>query len=97
MNSTQLYKQSQIEENDFKSLALQVKALREKRSERFKEDWLPLLNTMYSIEEQNFKYTIITQDFGTLDYFPKANKLLIRRDNKWIKPGLRWIINNLFN
>lgn len=65
MNSTQLYKQSQTEENDFKSLALQIKALREKRSERFKEDWLPILNTMYSIEEQNFKYVITTQDFGT--------------------------------
>ena len=49
--------------------------------------------------ENNHKFTIDTdaqeEKFGVIDYFPKANKVLIRKDNKWIKPGLKWIITNL--
>lgn len=43
------------------------------------------------------KITIDTQsdEFGIVDYFVKANKILIRKDNKWEEHGLRWIENNL--
>lgn len=94
--SEELILASQQEENDIKSFALQCKALRESRSERFLEDWLPVLSLRYSIEYRtNGSYSINTQNHGIIDYFPKANKLLIRTGNKWIKPGLKWIINNL--
>lgn len=86
---------AQKEDNDLTSLGLMCKALREKRSEKFLEDWLPVLKEIYPIVENNSKYTITTQDYGVLDYFPKANKILIRQKNKWIKPGLKWIITNL--
>ena len=85
------------EDNDFKSFALLCKALRESRSEKFIDGWLEPLSIRYNIISQDHKYTITTEDYGILDYFPKANKLLIRKENKWIKPGLKWIINNLFN
>ena len=85
------------EDNDFKSFALLCKALRESRSEKFIDGWLEPLSIRYNIISQDYKYTITTEDYGILDYFPKANKLLIRKENKWIKPGLKWIINNLFN
>lgn len=93
--SEKLMLASKQEDNDVKSFALQCKALRESRSERFVEDWLLLLSKRYNILENNHKYTITTQDYGIVDYFPKANKILIRKDNNWIKPGLKWIITNL--
>ena len=83
------------EDNDLVALGLLTKVLREKRSEKFNEDWLPILEQMYPISNANHKYTIETQEYDILDYFPKANKLLIRKENTWIKPGLKWIINNL--
>lgn len=93
--SQQLIKESQTEENDFKSFNLLCKALREKRSEKF-EEYLPVISLRYTVKERtNGSYTIETQDYGVIDYFPKANKLLIRKDNSWKKPGLKWIINNL--
>ena len=93
--SEKLILSSQQEDNDTKSFALQYKALRENRSERFVEDWLPLLSKRYNVVENNHKYTITTQDYGIIDYFPKINKILIRKDNNCIKPGFKWIIANL--
>ena len=97
-NSEKLLKASSQEDNDIKSFALKCKALRESRSERFIEDYLPVLEIRYPIElRKNGSYTLSTQDHGTLDYFPKANKLLIRNSNTWVKPGLKWVLNNLIN
>ena len=94
--SEELTLASQKEDNDIKSFALACKALREARSEKFLEDYLSVLKLRFVIEERNNgSYSINTQNFGIIDYFPKANKLLIRKENKWIKPGLKWIINNL--
>lgn len=93
--SEELKQQSQQEDNDIKSYGLLTKALRESRSERFVEDWLPVLQTKYVITDFGFRYAIETQEHGIIDYFPKANKVLIRKDNHWIKPGLKWIVKNL--
>jgi hypothetical protein len=94
--SEELTLASQQEDNDIKSFALLCKALREKRSEKFEEDWLEPLGLRYPITQRsNGSYSITTQKYGIVDYFPKANKLLIRQDNNWKKPGLAWIIKNL--
>jgi hypothetical protein len=95
--SQELYKQANEEDNDLKALGLYTKSLREGRLENFKQSYLPLLlKKDYEVAEYNNKYTIDTySEFGVLDFFPKANKILIRKDNKWIKPGLQWIIKNL--
>lgn len=96
--SEELTLASQQEDNDIKSFGLLCKALRESRSERFIEDWLPVFQKRYSIEiRNNGSYSIQTQSFGIIDFYPKANKLLIRTKNKWIKPGLKWLIINLTN
>ena len=79
--SEKLIELAQKEDNDIKSFALMCKALREKRSEKF-QDWLPLLEMKYEIENRNNgSYSINTQDYGIIDYFPKANKVLIRKEN----------------
>lgn len=96
--SEELKVQASQEENDLIAFGIYAKAIREGRSEKFEEHYLPALKIKYPVESRiNGSYTITTQDFGILDYFPKANKLLIREKNKWIKPGLKWIYNNLFN
>ena len=94
--SQELTLQAQQEENDIKSFSLMCKVLREKRSEKFEDDWLPLFELKYPVEQRpNGSYSFTTQEHGILDYFPKANKVLIRAKNKWIKPGLKWMIENL--
>lgn len=93
--SERLTKEASEVDNDFTSFKLKCQALRASRSERFIEDWLPLFQARYSIKEVDYKYVITTEKFGLLDYYPKANKILVRKDNKWEKPGLKWMINNL--
>jgi len=95
--SEDLHQQANKEDNDLKALGLYNKSLREGRMERFEQSFLPvLLKKGYEVAKDNYKYTIDTYDeFGILDFFPKANKLLIRKDNSWKKPGLQWIIKNL--
>ena len=97
--SEELLQQANAEENDLKALGIYNKSLREKRLERFETYLLDLERQGYEIVENNHKYTIDTdtqeEKFGIVDYFPKANKLLIRKKNEWVKPGLAWIVKNL--
>lgn len=93
--SERLMSLSRQEDNDIKSFALMCKALREQRCERF-DKWLPIIQSQYDVVlRPNSSYQITTQKFGIIDYFPKANKVLIRKDNDWKKPGLKWLIDNL--
>lgn len=51
----------------------------------------------YKIEEheKQGKFSINTITKGIIDYYPKANKILIRNKNKWISDGLNWIKTTL--
>jgi hypothetical protein len=95
--SNELRQQVAVEGNDFKAMSLHTKIIREDRAETFEENYLWQLQQMYSVihDEHTGKYTIATQKYGVIDFFPKANKLLIRRSNKWLKPGLQWMIKHL--
>lgn len=97
--SEDLKKEAAESDNDFKAMSLLNKSLRENRLERFQDYIIPLQQKGYDVVEDNFKYTIDTDAqsimYGIIDYFPKANKLLIRKQNRWIKPGLAWITKNL--
>lgn len=86
------------EDNDLKAMGLFKKKLRAERNERFEEEWLPKLLEVCSCEyhEQSNKYILDTVD-GVVDFYPKANKILIRKSNKWIQPGLKWIVTNIIN
>lgn len=71
--------------------------VRTERDERFKSEYLDRVGLQYDVRylERMERYTIFNTPFGDLDFYPKANKVLIRKDNKWIKPGLNWIMKNL--
>jgi hypothetical protein len=100
MRKSEIYRQrAQESDNVFAALGLHTKALREERKERFEETWLPkllekeVIVTHFAIPQN--KYEICFIENGTekiIDYFPKANKVLVRSQNKWIKPGLKWIV-----
>jgi hypothetical protein len=100
--SEELKQAAAAEENDLKALGLMTGSLREGRLERFTENCLPLLlKAGYDIaqDDEMVRYTIDTEmggkTFGIVDYYPKANNLCIRKSNKWVKPGLKWIVENL--
>ncbi len=88
--------QLQGEDNDLKALGISTKVIREERSERFEDTWLPKLERKFKVShnEEAGRYTFTSMLHGIIDFYPKANNLLIRRKNKWIKPGLNWIIKN---
>jgi hypothetical protein len=98
--SERLKIESQQEENDYKSLGLSTKSLREARLERFEEnDYISKLKEANCIivPFNGSKVVIDTQTnkFGVLDYFPKANKVLIRKNNQWKTQGLNWMLKNI--
>ena len=93
--SEELKLAAQQEESEIKSYAYQCKALREQRSENFIQDWLPLLQSRFTVGINNHKYSIHAGSLGIIDYFPKGDKVLYRKKNTWIRPGLPWIIKHI--
>lgn len=94
--SEQLELEAHQAESDSSALGIFTKAMREKRAENFEEFWLEKLQRDYKCEEvSEGKFTIYDTKFGTLDFFPKVNKVLIRKQAKWKKPGLKWMVNNI--
>ena len=102
--SEELKQAAAQEDNDLKALGLMKGSLREARLEKFTEEYLPqLLKKGYeiAINESDGRYSIDTnycgKIYGIVDYYPKANNLLIRKNNAWIKPGLKWIVEKLLD
>ena len=97
--SEQLKKEAQQEESDFSYMAKMNKSIREARLERFEDGYAEKLesNKCIVIPFNGSKVVIDTQTekHGIVDYYPKANKILIRKDNKWLTQGLRWINDTL--
>lgn len=96
--SEELLKQSSEEDNDLKALGLQTKAIRERRNENFEENWLEKIKNSENVLNFNTiadGYRLTAKVYGMLSFYPKSNKVLIHSQNKWIKPGLQWLIKNL--
>ena len=83
--------------NDLAALGKYTKVIRAERKEKFEETWLEKLKEQTEVAKRdNGSYTFDSK-YGIIDFFPKANKLLIRRQNKWKKPALKFIIRNILN
>lgn len=97
--SQKLREEAQKEDNDLKYMGKMKKVLREERLERFENGYKEKLeaNNYIVLPFDGTKVVIDTQidTFGVIDYFPKANKILIRKRNLWVVGGLKWINNNL--
>ncbi len=90
------------EENDFAAMARYRKEKREERQVKFvNSPVFDQLKDKYIMhwDDDATKFTVFTdtEKHGTIDFFPKANRVLIRKENKWINSGLNWITKNLLN
>jgi len=97
-NLDKLREQLVTEENDLKALGIGKQIIREERNERFEDEWLEKITESPKVTQYqmaNGGYIFWLNDGNIIDFYPKANKLLIRRKNKWIKPGLKWLIAKL--
>jgi len=84
-------------DNDLAALGKYTKVLRAERKEKFEETWLKKLQEQTKVTKRyNGSYTFDSK-YGVIDFFPKANKLLIRKQNKWKKPALKFIVSNILN
>lgn len=61
----------------------------------FKDKLMELYKTTYN--EHLNKYTFDTQKFGLVDYYPKKNKLYVRRWNKYFDNGRGFIYKHMIN
>ena len=100
MKQSEKYRQeAQESDSDFRAMSLYNKSLREARLERFEDGYKELLEAKQCIVTpfNGSKIVIDTQTdkYGILDYFPKANKVLIRKKSQWKNAGLRWLQNNI--
>lgn len=69
------------------------KERRAKREQVFRSEILPLLGR-YSPEDLGDKI-VLSVEGSKIDVFPKADKILVRRTNKWIPGATRWIRKKL--
>ena len=73
------------------------RSLREERSKKFIE-WIPAFKEKcisFEYNDKQYCYIIEHSRYGIIKFFPKANKVFLLRKEKWIKPGLRWLVQNI--
>ena len=94
--SEELRIEAQSAEKDYESLRLYHKADREAHAETFEDKWLQVLLEKVNVtyDDKTGKYTMKHKRLGTLDFYPKSNRILIRAGNKWYIRGLQWLIKN---
>lgn len=90
---------AQQEDNDLVAMGVYKKVIREERKENFEGYKDAFLLKGYDLTECEVqgKITINPTALGVIDYYPKANKVLIRKQNTWKPQGLKWLIENLLH
>lgn len=78
------------------NLLTMSKASRERKLKFFKEKWLEPIAFAYDVSESetHCMYTIRGTIKGDIDYYPKADKLMLHGLNEWIENGLEWLYRN---
>jgi hypothetical protein len=92
-----LIHQLNTEDNDIKALGIVRKLNRETKNERFLDYWLPKIKQIVdvTVDPKMDKYTMTLSKHGIVDFFPKSNRLLIRKTNTWKNQGLVMLIDEL--
>jgi hypothetical protein len=65
--------------------------LTEQRRKTFNEEIKPHLEArgMFVYEDKGMILIDPQNEIGVMDYFPKSNKLRIRKNNSWLENGLK--------
>jgi len=62
----------------------------------FEKVVLQFLGLEYEVEKrENGSWSLEHSEYGTIDIFPKKQRLLIRQENKWHSNAFNWINENL--
>ena len=91
-NSERIKIAIQETDNDLREFGLQKQYNRAIRSETFEEVWLPLLERVTGVcvcRNGCYEFYFNNQ---RIQFYPKANRLLFTKENRWQSGGLKWII-----
>lgn len=72
--------------------------MRDERYRQFRNITLPRLQhstEVLSVMEDNNGFTLTTRTYGVIDFFPKADKVRVRRTNRWFGRGDQWLKKNI--
>lgn len=94
-HSDELFEAAASEDNDLKAMGLHKKASREKRNETFERLYYnKLLKVVPTITATDNGYLFTDKALGNITFYPKANKIHIHKDNRWLSNGLIWLIKH---
>lgn len=91
-NTDKLREQLATEENDLKALGIGKQLIREERMKRFEEEWLKKITDSPKVTQYqmaNGGYIFWLNDGNIIDFYPKANKLLVRKKKQMDKTSLK--------
>lgn len=73
------------------------RVIRAKRMFKFKREILPALDA-YNVKEYSngTMYKFRDDNYGYIDFYPMANRLLIHEEQRWVSGADKWIIKNIF-
>lgn len=70
-------------------------AIRAQKYNRFENEILPLIEANNDVSKgKNFDYFIESDEHGLLHYYPKADRVHVKRLDKWFHYGITWMKNN---
>lgn len=86
----------EITEHDWVIQKLETKLMREQQMEKFESKWLHRFQEKFPVEKRdNESFMVTTRSHGIIDFYPKSNKILLRKKNQWKNRGLNWLVRNL--
>lgn len=92
--SEELMIQANQAEDNFKYMALYSKSIRQKRLENFEDNYsYRLIEKNCLVKQYDGQKVVIntqTEEWGIVDFFPMADKVLIRKENAW-RTGFNWL------
>jgi hypothetical protein len=89
-------------ENDIIAYSLESAIRREQKKELFEERWLPKFQewlhggVKWDGKKECFTFTFEKDKLPVIiDFYPKGNRVLIRKENRWLDNGSQWLIKNV--
>ena len=81
---------------DWKVFALQKEKINErrnKRDDRFVNEWLPKFKEVCEVtwEPLLYRYILQSPTIGKIEFYPKGNRLFIHSTKKWKSDALVWL------
>ena len=65
---------------------------RSQREQDFIDNMLWKIEAVTDVQlRKNGSYTFSIRWYGVCDFYPKSGKLLVRKDNKWVKNGRNFL------